>query len=85
MMEQQAINILIGIICAAGGRWMKVMHESLKDLQHEDKQIASKVSKIEVLVAGGYVKKEEFSKMTDALFAKLDRIEDKLDGKVDKP
>lgn len=60
------------------------MHEALKDLQLEDKQLAEKVSKIEVLVAGDYVKKEELSKMTDALFAKLDRIEDKLDGKVDK-
>lgn len=83
-MEQQAINVLIGIVCAAGGWWMKVMHEALKDLQLEDKQLAEKVSKIEVLVAGDYVKKEELSKMTDALFAKLDRIEDKLDGKVDK-
>lgn len=64
---------------------MKVMHEALKDLQLEDKQLAEKVSKIEVLVAGDYVKKEELSKMTDALFAKLDRIEDKLDGKVGKP
>ncbi len=83
-MDQQIINILIGVVGTAGGWWMKVMHESLKDLQKEDKALADKVAKIEVLVAGDYVKKEEFSKMADALFAKLDRIEDKLDGKVDK-
>lgn len=64
---------------------MKVMHESLKDLQQEDKALADKVARIEVLVAGDYVKKESFDKLADAIFAKLDRIEDKLDGKVDKP
>lgn len=42
------------------------------------------MSEIEVLVAGAYVKKDEFGASVAALFAKLDRIEDKLDGKADK-
>lgn len=85
MVDQQIINILVGIVGTAGGWWMKVMHESLKDLQREDKQLADKVARIEILVAGDYVKKGAFDKLADAIFAKLDRIEDKLDGKVDKP
>jgi hypothetical protein len=83
-MEQSLFNILIAIIGALGGWWMKVMHESLRDLQREDKQLGEKVSKIEVLVAGNYVPKSEFTQTISALFTKLDRIEDKLDGKVDK-
>ncbi len=42
------------------------------------------MSSIEVLVAGDYVKKDEYSAMMNAIFAKLDRIEDKLDKKADK-
>jgi hypothetical protein len=46
--------------------------------------LADKVSEVEILVAGSYVKRDELSAMTNALFAKLDRIEEKLDKKVDK-
>jgi len=35
-------------------------------------------------VAGDYVKKNEFQDNIKALFAKLDKIEDKIDRKVDK-
>ena len=44
-----------------------------------------RVAEIEVLVAGAYVKKDDLEKLSNAIFAKLDRIEDKLDLKVDKP
>jgi len=83
-MTQQTINILIGIICTIGGWWLKIMYETLKDLQTEDKELADKVSKIEVLVAGGYVSKHDFLQTLQTLFNKLDRIEEKLDKKVDK-
>lgn len=63
---------------------MKVLHDSVRDLQDADKRLADKVSSIEVLVAGNYVKRDDLDKSVDAIFRKLDRIEDKLDGKVDK-
>jgi hypothetical protein len=37
-----------------------------------------------VLVAGQYVHRDEFHSLSKALFAKLDKIEDKLDGKADR-
>ena len=40
--------------------------------------------KVEVLVAGTYVKNEALERLSSSLFAKLDRIESKLDGKQDK-
>ena len=63
---------------------MRVMWQSLKELQAQDKELANKVSSIEVLVAGQYVKRDDMDRSMTALFAKLDRIEDKLDGKADK-
>lgn len=81
---QMLFNIALGIASALGGWWMKTMWESLKELQSTDKELASKVASIEVLVAGQYVKRDELDRSLDALFKKLDRIEDKLDGKEDK-
>jgi hypothetical protein len=78
-------NILLGVASALGGWWLKVIWEALKDLQVADTQLATKVGQIEVLVAGQYVKREEMERLTNAIFTKLDRIEGKLDSKVDKP
>ena len=63
---------------------MKTVFSSVKDLQQADQKLAEKVGEIEVLVAGHYCKKDDLEKMTTAIFTKLDRIEDKLDKKVDK-
>ena len=88
MEQQQLFNILVGVSGTLGGWWLKVMWGALKDLQRADKELAEKVSGIEVLVAGQYVKKEEYTtgieRMGAAIFHKLDRIEDKLDHKADK-
>lgn len=81
---QTLFNIAGGLAGFLGGWWMKVLHESVRDLQEADKRLAEKVSGIEVLVAGNYVKRDDFDKSVQAIFHKLDRIEDKLDGKADK-
>jgi hypothetical protein len=82
--NQQLFNIVVGVCGALGGWSMKVMWDTLRDLQKSDKQLAEKLSNIEVIVAGDYVKREELAKITETLFNKLDRIEEKLDKKVDK-
>lgn len=63
---------------------MKVLHESVRDLQEADKKLAEKVGSVEVLVAGNYVKRDELAQSLNAIFAKLEKISDKLDGKADK-
>lgn len=45
----------------------------------------SRLESIEVLITGHYVTKEEFTRVSNALFLKEDKIEDKLDNKADKP
>ena len=83
--NQQLFNIVFSVAGALTGWWMKAMWEALKDLQKADQKLSGEVSDLKVLVAGGYVRTEAFDKLGAAIFTKLDRIEDKLDGKVDKP
>lgn len=82
---QIAFNIALGLISALGGYVMKSISDELKALQHADGQLADKVQKIEVLVSGEYVKRSDLERLTSALFAKLDRISDQLNTKMDKP
>lgn len=84
-MDQQLFNISVGLAAFLGGWWMKVMWQALKDLQTADSKLADKVAAIEVLVAGQYIKRDDFDKVASELFAKLDKINDKLDRKADKP
>ena len=81
---QPLFNIAVGCAAFLGGWWMKTMHESLKDLRQDDQKLADKVAAIEVLVAGQYVTRDDMKDFAEAIFKKLDRIEIKLDGKVDR-
>lgn len=83
-MEQNLINLLIAVVGSAFGWILKVIWDAVKDLQKADDQLIEKVNKIEVLVAGEYVKREDFRADMDRLFDKLDQIDKKLDGKADK-
>jgi hypothetical protein len=83
-MDQTIFNIAIAVAGFLGGWTLKVMWESLKDLQTADKILVDKVNTIEILIAGTYMSKVDFDKIAVAIFAKLDKIEDKLDRKVDK-
>ena len=83
-MDQTIINWLLAGFSALIGFLLNAVWQAVKDLQNADKVLADKVGSIEVLVAGDYVKKDEFMSQMNALFAKLDKIEDKLDKKVDK-
>jgi len=83
-MDQTIVNWLLSGFGALMGFILKAVWQAVKDLQTADKELAKKVSEIEILVAGAYVKKDEFSASIAALFSKLDRIEDKIDKKADK-
>jgi hypothetical protein len=83
-MTQELFNIVVGVAGALGGWWLKVIWESLKDLREQDNKLAEKVGRIEVLVAGTYVSREEFDRAINRLFDKLDHIELKIDAKADR-
>jgi hypothetical protein len=88
---QMFINSALGVIAFLGGIVMKVVWDavdtlrtSLSEMRNDDAQLAAKVQAIEVLVAGQYIKRDEFEKLSQAIFTKLDKIMDKLDAKVDR-
>ena len=83
-MDQTIVNWMLAVFGGLIGFLLNAIWKAVKDLQKADKELTAKVAEIEVLVAGAYVKKDDLSKLSDAIFAKLDKIEDKLDGKVDK-
>lgn len=83
-MDQDIINWVIGGFGALIGFVLKNVWDAVKDLQVADRELVDKVGQIEVLVAGNYVKREEFERIMLRMFEKLDTIEDKLSGKVDR-
>lgn len=74
----------MGLFSMLFGFLLRTVWQAVKDLQAADKQLVEKVNTIEVLVAGQYIKKDEFERFSDAMFKKLDRIEEKLNKKEDK-
>lgn len=84
MDPQTAFNIGLSIIGGLTGWLLKILWGNLDELKRQDEKLAEKVSAIEILVAGEYVKKDDFDKKLDSVMNKLDRIENKLDHKADK-
>jgi hypothetical protein len=83
-MDQALVNWLLAGFGGLIGFLLNVVWQAVKDSQKADKVLADRVGEIEVLVAGSYITKTDFTSVIDAIFRKLDRIEDKLDGKADK-
>ena len=83
-MDQQLFNWAVAALGALGGFVLKSVWDAVKDLQRADTNLADKVSHMEVLIAGDYIKKEEFNNVSNIIFIKLDKIMDKLESKADK-
>ena len=81
---QLLFNIVLSVAGFLGGWWLKVIWDSLKELQTADRSLAEKVAAIEVLVAGNYVPRDEFDRTLAAVFTKLDRIYELLSAKADR-
>ena len=77
VMNQELINWLILTLTGAMG-WF------LKSLWEADKALSAKLIAVELLVAGDYVTRSEFTATNGNINTKLDRILDKLDTKADK-
>lgn len=83
-MDQTVVNWVLTGFSGLIGFLLTAVWQAVKDLQQADNELTNKLAEIKVLVAGDYVKKDEFLQSVTALFTKLDRIEDKLDTKADK-
>ena len=81
---QEFYNWILTGFSAVLGFLLHSVWEAVKDLQKADAELTKRVGEIEVLVAGNYVTRQEFTNTVDALFRKLDKIEEKIDKKADR-
>lgn len=81
---QTLFNVLISLSAFLGGWVLNSLTASIRQLQKDEKELAEKLQSIEVLIAGDYVKTSTLQATLTALFTKLDHIETKIDGKMDK-
>lgn len=83
-MDQSLINWLLAGFGALIGFLLRAIWQAVKDLQSSDKEIIDRVSKIETLVVGQYITRDELNITMKTIRDALNRIEDKLDKKADK-
>lgn len=74
---QNLINTILPLICVAIGWFCQQMWGELKDTKRELAQFKADIPTL-------YLRRDEFFDRWDELITLLHRIEDKLDGKVDK-
>ena len=77
MEAQDLINLLFSLVGAGMGYYISSMNRAIS-------MLSDKVQHIEVLVAGAYPTRVEFEKLADKIYGMLEKIDVKLDGKVDK-
>lgn len=81
---QMAFNIALALVAFLGGWVMNSIKESVNALHAADAALTTKVQQIEVLVAGTYVKRDDLQELSRAIFLRFDKLDEKLDSKVDK-
>lgn len=81
---QVLFNIAMGLLGGIFGWLLNSIWREIKDLQANEKKTSSEIAAINVLVAGDYVKKSEFTRVMDKLFDKLDDISKQINSKQDK-
>jgi hypothetical protein len=83
-MNPELFQIIVGVAGLLAGFVLKTVWASVRDLQASDQLLTKSISDLNVLVAGEYVKRTDLDVLARAIFEKLDKIEAKLDQKVNR-
>jgi hypothetical protein len=81
---QTAFNIVLGGFSFLAGVLITNIWKEIKQLQANERENIKRIQQIEILVAGNYTTKEEFTRVMDKVFAKLDDIHQEMNKKADK-
>ena len=81
---QTLFNVALTLFMFIAGWFMHVMWDAHKEVRKDAKDAKDDVRAIEKEVANTYVRKDDFHQFMQPIRAQLDRIEEKLDRKVDK-
>lgn len=79
-----AVGALIGFVMNIIWQEIRQLRKDHETLQQEDKLIVERITSVEILVAGDYVKKAEFDIIANKLFDKVDEIKEILHAKEDR-
>jgi len=79
-MDQNFINTLIAVVGVLMGWVLKVIWEAITSIRAEGKTRDDRLNELEILVAGKYVTRDDFS----IVIQKLDDIRDRLALKADR-
>jgi hypothetical protein len=83
-MGQTIVNWALLSVSALIGFFGHLSWMAIRDIQKAQSRLQMRVSEVEILVAGDYLRKQEFEKFVDRVICKLDAIDDKIDRKADK-
>ena len=79
-----AFDIALSLITFLGGWLMKTLFDRIASLEQADNRMTQALNDLRVELPSRYVDKEAFIRVSDQLLSTLERIETKLDKKVDK-
>lgn len=83
-MIETYLHSMITVVVGIFGYMLKVMWDSVKELQRDDENLMTKLNDLQVAIATDYAKREELREEFRMFRESLDRIEAKLDTKADK-
>lgn len=81
---QTILNMVFGALLVISGWIIRIVYDTMKELQKVDKELTDELGEIKVLVAGNYITRPEFDKKLDAMFRKLDEIHTLVHNKADR-
>lgn len=81
---QVMFNIVLGGFSFLAGFLLNNIWQEMKSLQETDRKTIDRINSIEVLVAGNYISKQDFTHTMDKVFIKLDEISQTLTKKADR-
>jgi hypothetical protein len=85
MVDFQVLFNIAMMVCGGLFGWLlNSIWSEIKSLQANERKTSEEIAAINVLVAGDYVKKSEFTRVMDKLFDKIDDIAKQINAKQDK-
>lgn len=81
---QTWLNVIVLVISSLMGWFVRALFSQISDVAKAERETAAKVEEVRVMLPTHYVSKVESERQNDQILKFLQRIEDKLDRKVDK-
>lgn len=76
---QILFNSAFAVLLMVIGWVMKNVFDAITELRKNDQELTKEVNKLAVTLPENYIHRDTFKDFSEAIFKKLDRIEDKFD------